>query len=114
MLDQTGPFAVLIPDVRSLKRARLDRRGLTLRYVCGEACRARFTLNLSKRRLGTARGRLTAAGLGSGRVRLTRKGKRALVAAFKRRRSVRTTLTARLTDAAGNPTTKRARITVKR
>jgi hypothetical protein len=105
---------VLIPGVRSLKRATLARRGLTVRYVCGEACGATFTLKLSKRTLGTAKSRLTKAGLGSARLRLTRGGKRALVAALKRRRSVRTTLSATFADAAGNPTTKRTRITVKR
>jgi hypothetical protein len=36
------------------------------------------------------------------------------VAALKRRRALRTRLTATLADAAGNPTTKRTRITVKR
>lgn len=113
-LDTTGPFAVLIPGVRSLKRATLARRGLTVRYACGEACGGTFTLKLPKRTLGTAKSRLTKAGLGSARLRLTRAGKRALVAALKRRRSVRTTLSATLTDAAGNPTTKRTRITVKR
>lgn len=113
-LDTTGPFAVLIPGVRSLKRATLARRGLAVRYVCGEACGATFTLKLSKRTLGTARSRLTKAGLGSARLRLTRAGKRALVAALKRRGSVRTTLSAAFADAAGNPTTKRTRITVKR
>jgi hypothetical protein len=114
VLDQTGPFAVLIPGVKSLKRATLARRGLSVRYVCGEACGATFTLKLAKRTLGTRKTRLTAAGLGSGRMTVTRKGNRALVSALKRRRSVRTTLTGTLTDAAGNPTTKRARVTVKR
>ena len=113
-LDTTGPFAVLIPGARSLKRAKLAARGLPVRYVCGEACGATFTLKVSKRTLGTGRARLTKAGLGSARVRLSRAGKRALVAALKRRRALRTRLTATLTDAAGNPTTKRTRITVKR
>jgi Domain of unknown function (DUF4394)/Calx-beta domain len=113
-VDTTGPFAVLIPGVKSLRRTTLTARGLTVRYVCGEACGAAVTLRLSTRRLGTATARLTQAGLGSARVRLTRAGKRVLVKALKRRRSVRTTLTAAFTDAAGNATTKRTRITVRR
>jgi hypothetical protein len=113
-LDTTGPFAVLIPGARSLKRAKLAARGLPVRYVCGEACGATFTLKVSKRTLGTGKARLTKAGLGSARVRLSRAGRRALVTALKRRRALRTRLTATLTDAAGNPTTKRTRITVKR
>jgi Domain of unknown function (DUF4394)/Calx-beta domain len=113
-LDTTGPFAVLIPGVSSLKRSRLAARGLTVRYVCGEACAATFTLKLSTRTLGTAKTTLTKAGLGSARIRLTRTGKRALRAALKRHRSVRTTLSATFTDGAGNPTAKSSRITIKR
>jgi hypothetical protein len=113
-LDTTGPFAVLIPAASSLKRSALAAHGLAVRYVCGEACGATFTLKLSKRTLGTAKARLTKAGLGSVRLRLTRAGKRALVAALKEHRSVRATLSATLTDAAGNPTAKTSRITIKR
>ena len=113
-LDTTGPFAVLIPGASSLTRSALAARGLTVRYVCGEACGATFALKLSKRTLGTAKAKLTKAGLGSARVRLTRAGKRALVAALKGRRSVRTTLSATLTDAAGNPTARSSRITIRR
>jgi hypothetical protein len=113
-LDTTGPFAVLIPGVSSLKRSRLAARGLTVRYVCGEACAATFTLKLSTRTLGTAKTTLAKAGLGSARIRLTRTGKRALRAALKRHRSVRTTLSATFTDGAGNPTAKSSRITIKR
>jgi hypothetical protein len=112
--DTTGPFAVLVPGVRSLKRSALARRGLRVTYVCGEACGATFALKRSTRNLGTAKTRLTTAGIGSARVRLSRSARRTLAAALKRRRRVRTTLSATFTDAAGNPTTWRRRVTVKR
>ena len=112
--DTTGPFAVLVPGASSLKRSALARRGLRVTYVCGEACGATVALKRSRRTLGTAKTRLTTAGIGSARVRLSRSGRRTLAAALTRRRRVRTTLSATFTDAAGNPTTRSRRVTVKR
>jgi hypothetical protein len=112
--DTTGPFAVLIPGVTSLKRTTLAARGLSVRYVCGEACGAAFTLKFGRTTLGSGKGKLTKPGLGSARVKLSRGGKRALVSALKRRRSITTSLSGKLTDATGNPTALSFRVTVKR
>jgi hypothetical protein len=112
--DTTGPFALLIPGATSPRRAALGSGGLAVRFVCGEACRAAFTLSSGKRTLGRASKRLSRAGLGSARVRLTRAGRRALARALQRRRSTRLTLVARFIDAAGNPTVRRSRVTARR
>jgi hypothetical protein len=104
-----------------LRLASALRRGVPARVVCGEPCTARLRLLVATRlarRLGIAssvvvgRGsaRLTAPGSRRMRVRFSERARRGLRSA----RSVRLTLRAVITDAAGNRRTLSRRVTLRR
>jgi len=113
-VDSTGPFAVLVPDASSARRAALAKPGLRVRFVCGEPCGAKLALTLGKTTLASTTAKLTKGGLGSARLKLSRSGASALKTALKRSRSKRLAITAAFTDAAGNVTPASGRITAKR
>ena len=104
-----------------LRLASALRRGVPARVVCGEPCTARLRLLVATRlarRLGIASSvvvgrssaRLTAPGSRRVRVRFSEKARRGLRSA----RSVRLTLRAVITDAAGNRRTLSRRVTLRR
>ena len=104
-----------------LRLASALRRGVPARVACGEPCTARLRLLLAARlarRLGIARSvvvgrgsaRLTAPGSRRVRVRFSDRARRGLA----RARSIRLTLRAVITDAAGNRQTLSRRVTLRR
>jgi hypothetical protein len=108
--DTRGPRARL-----AARRARLAlslRRGYTVTVACDEACAIDGGLSKAGRWSAIARGsaRLNGRGKTKLTLRFTGKARRALA----RSRSVKLTIRVTATDAAGNVTTTRRSVTLKR
>ncbi|HEU4700972.1 MAG TPA: DUF4394 domain-containing protein [Conexibacter sp.] len=96
-----GPDRVkpkLLALASAIRRGALRRGGLGVRFSCSEACTVRARLLAGRRAIATSTRRLTAADLGTLRLRPSRRG----AAAIGRRRGLKVALVA--TDAAGNAT----------
>ena len=87
---------ILLATAAETRRSRLRRRGVRVRFSCSEACTVAGRLLAGRRVVARGSGRVTAAALGSLRLRPNRTGLRRIG----RRKVLRVRLTAR--DAAGN------------
>jgi Bacterial Ig domain/PKD domain len=120
-----GPAADVAPPAAALKAAKQKlkavlAKGLALTASCSEPCTLKLQLVVDKKtakklKLGkraTVVGTLTRtiSGTAKLKVKLTGKAKKRL----KKARSVKLTVTAVATDAAGNAATKTAKVTLKR
>jgi hypothetical protein len=113
--DTTPPHVRLLLTKQRLRRAL--RRGYFVRFTTDEPGSAELAVFANSRVLAAksvrvARGKLRAAKVGRNRVvaRFTKKARRRLG----KRRSVRLRVALRVADAAGNVTTKSARVKLKR
>ena len=112
--DRTRPgYLQTATKPRSL--AALRRRPLMrVRVACTEACRVVLTLRLKSIRLGTGRATLRAAGSAQVTIRLSTAGRRALIGPSRLSGAAILGLRARVTDLAGNVTTRRLSLRVPR
>jgi len=121
-IDRAGPTLTVRPARRSL--ALVLRRGLPVTLGCSERCALRaelvagardarrLRLTTRSRSVGVARATrsLARAGRATVTLRLSARARSRL----RRTRSVRLTLRVRATDAAGNPSTRTVRVTLRR
>jgi Domain of unknown function (DUF4394) len=117
--DTTKPVVLIALTNTSLRLGALTR-GFRYEFSCNEACTARASLSIpgkvrASATLARGSATLTAAGKGRLRIRATAAGKRALKALRRsKRRRIRATLATVVTDAAGNRTTVRKRLVLRR
>jgi Domain of unknown function (DUF4394) len=98
--DKTAPH-VLIDASGSAKLKTLKRGRFKFRFSCDEACKANAKLRSGRTALASGSSSLTAAGVGSIRLSLTKKGAKALRG---RRKALRGKLSLTFVDGAGHST----------
>ena len=106
--DTTAPtISVRVPPVYRL--STLTTTGLPVSVRCSEACSIELALTLRTSRVGSASARLAAPGTASVLVKPTTAER----ARLRQTTEARLTLTARVTDAAGNSLTMRKTLTIR-
>jgi hypothetical protein len=98
--DKTAPH-VLIDASGSAKLTTLQRRRFKFQFSCDEACKANAKLLRGGTALASGSSSLAAAGVGSIKLSLTKKGAKALRG---RRKPLRGKLSLTFVDGAGNRT----------
>jgi hypothetical protein len=112
--DTTGPADTRRPTVLlTARRGRVAgslRRGLTVQVSCDEACSIQGRLLSRSTDVAGGVARLRQAGKTTLRLRFTKRARKALA----RRRTVKLVVHVTVTDAAGNTTTARKRVVLRR
>jgi hypothetical protein len=108
--DNAAPH-VLIDVVSSAKMKTLRRGRFKLRFSCDEACKATAKLIRRRTTLASGSASLSAAGVGSVKLSLTKKGAKAL---RDRHRPLRARLALTFADPAGNRATRSRRLRLVR
>ena len=112
--DQTPTGDTAAPQIKlSARGGKLKAalgKGYTATVDCNEACAVDGRLLEKKTKVASGKAKLNGAGKAKLKLKFTSKAKKAL----KRKRSVKLTLQVVVKDAAGNASTKTARVTLKR
>jgi hypothetical protein len=107
--DTLAPAVTLLVGPKQ-RRARVIAKGLSITVGCSEPCTFTAKVLLGGRGVGSATGRLTAAGKKKIALKLTRKGK----AGVRRMRSAKLVVRVTASDAAGNARTVTRKVTLRR
>ncbi|MEA2346523.1 MAG: hypothetical protein QOG62_310 [Thermoleophilaceae bacterium] len=107
--DTTGPEILI--DVQRVLPLKKASKGVAFGYSCDEACTINATLGVKKKNLGSATSSLGQAGVGAGKITVTKAGKKVLKRAKK---NVKASLVLNATDTTGNAASLTRKLTLER